>query len=397
MDNFLHKAQSARHNVRSSGTPQMSLVIVAVIGLLFGCKSKTPILIGFSGELTNSRSEGAIFCRDAVMLAIEELNRNNGIGGRPIRLVVKDDRNNPDVARQVDAELAQQGVVAIIGHITSAQTAAVFAQNNQARMVVVNPVSAGSEFSRQQDYFFRVVPANDLLSQALAQHIVQHRQIRQMTGVYDLSNRAYAETFWQHFRQAFEHLGGTVQQELTFHAGQTDMQQLARQIHAATPEAVLVIAAPVDAALLVQYLKLQGVHAPMFSSTWAQNEQLIEKGGDAVEGLEMVAVYHPYNPYPAFEAFVKRFTERYQRAPTFQAAYGYEAMLVLAQALKQTHGQAAGLREALLTVKNLPGVQGTFSIDEYGDVSREVYIVQVNNGQFRVINTITPNDEHAGL
>jgi branched-chain amino acid transport system substrate-binding protein len=389
MDNLARKGHYARHNARRSGVTRLILFSV-LVALLAGCRSKTPILVGFSGELTNSRGEDGVFCRDGIELAVAELNRNNGIRGRPIRLVVKDDRNNPDVARQVDADLVKEGVVAIIGHITSSQTAAVFAQNNQARMVVVNPVSSGSAFSRQRDYFFRVIPANDLLSQALARHVFQYRHIRQITGVYDLSNHAFAETFWQLFRQAFEQLGGTVQQELTFQAGQTDLQQLARQIQATTPEAVLVVASAVDTAFLVQYLRQQGTSAPVFSSTWAQTEQLIEKGGDAVEDLEMVAVYHPQNPYPAFESFVKQFTERYQRAPTFQAAYGYEAMLVLAHALEQTHGEARGLPDALLKVANLPGIQGVISLDEYGDVSRDIYIVQVKNGQFRVINTVPP-------
>lgn len=387
MENFVRKAHYARHNL-------FYVVIYQAffLCLLIGCKSRAPILVGFSGELTNSRSGGGVFCRNGIELAVEELNRNNGIHGRLIQLIAKDDQNRPEVARQVDAELAAQGVVAIIGHITSTQTAATFAQNNRARMVVINPVSASAEFSQQQDYFFRVVPGNDLLSRVLARYIIQHRQIRTITGIYDIGNRTFSETFWKLFQQEFERLGGSAREELTFVAGQTDLQQFAAQIQAAAPDAVLVIASPVDTAFLLQYLAKQGVRVPAFSSTWAQTNQLIEKGGNAAEGLEMVAVYHSLNPYPAFQPFVKRFVERFKREPTFHAAYGYEAMLVLAEALKHTQGQASGLPDALSSIRNFPGVQGTISIDAYGDVSRDVYIVRISNGQFQVVATIPPEN-----
>jgi len=372
------------------GIIKQAFSIGLLIVLLLGCKSKAPILIGFSGELTNSREDGGILCRNGVELAVEELNRNNGIAGRPLRLMIKDDQNRPEIARQVDIELAKEGVIAIIGHITSKQTAAVFAQNNQAQIVMINAVSASSEFSGQRDYFFRVVPANDLLSRALARYVIQQRQIRAITGVYDLNNQTFTKSFWTLFQQEFERLGGTAREELTFHAGQTDLQQFATRIQASEPEALLVIASPVDTAFLLQYLAAYGVRIPAFSSTWAQNEQLIEKGGDAVEGLEMVSVYHPQNPYPAFQPFKQRFVERYKREPSFHATYGYEAMLVLADALRRTQGQTAGLLDALSNLHHFPGIQGEISIDTYGDVNRDVYIVRIHNGQFQVIHTIPP-------
>ncbi|GAK52194.1 extracellular ligand-binding receptor [Candidatus Moduliflexus flocculans] len=387
MENFARKARYARHKLFYAVVYQ-----VFFLSLLMGCKSKPPILVGFSGELTNSRSGGGVFCRNGIELAVEELNRNNGIHGRLIQLVTKDDQNRPEIARQVDAELAAQGVVAIIGHVTSAQTAATFAQNNQARMVVVNPVSASAEFSQQQDYFFRVVPGNDLLSRALARYIIQQRHIRTITGIYDIGNRTFSETFWKLFQQEFERLGGSARKELIFVAGRTDFQQFATQIQTTAPDALLVMASPVDTAFLLQYLAKQGVRVPTFSSTWAQTEQLIEKGGNAVEGLEMVSVYHPSNPYPAFQPFIKRFMERFKREPTFHAAYGYEAMLVLAEALKHTQGQTSGLPDALSSIRNFPGVQGLISMNAYGDVSRDVYIVRVSNGQFEIVATIPPEN-----
>jgi branched-chain amino acid transport system substrate-binding protein len=89
---------------------------------------------------------------------------------------------------------------------------------------------------------------------------------------------------------------------------------------------------------------------------------------------------------------MEQFEARYKRRPGFGGTLGYEAILVLAHALKHTGGKASGVVEALLRIQNLPGIQGAISFDEYGDAWRAVYIVQVKDGQFRVIETILPDE-----
>jgi ABC-type branched-subunit amino acid transport system substrate-binding protein len=63
---------------------------------------------------------------------------------------------------------------------------------------------------------------------------------------------------------------------------------------------------------------------------------------------------------------------------------------VLAHALAQTGGQAGGLPAAITAIKDFPGIQGTISFDQYGDVARDVYIVQVQDGQFVTIKVLSP-------
>ena len=55
--------------------------------------------------------------------------------------------------------------------------------------------------------------------------------------------------------------------------------------------------------------------------------------------------------------------------------------MILAEALKKTGGKAEGLPEALLSIEGLPGVLGTITFDAFGDVHRDIYILQVENGE----------------
>ncbi len=355
------------------------------------CGRKPPILIGFAGELTNRRGPAGLDARDGAQLAVDVINAEGGVRGRSITLIVKDDQRDPTVARRVDAALTAEGVVAIIGHLSSEQTAAALDFANEAGIVLLSPVSASSVFSGQRDYFFRVVPDNALLGYALAVHLYQNRDLSHLTFIYDLSNQAFTESLWGVVHHEFTRLGGIVDETFPFMHGDTDLKALMARVKLTNPEALVMIAAPRDTALMAQYGRQLGVEVPLFGSSWAQSQDLLEEGGRAVEGLELVAGFHPENPYPAFQPFVERFEARYGRSPTFSAAFAYEAVLVLARALEQTRGRAEGLPEALTAIEALDGIQGVISINEYGDVERDVYIVQVNQGSFRVIHTLSPD------
>lgn len=357
-----------------------------------GCTSlRQPILIGFAGELTGQRGDLGVEGRDGAQLAVDTINAAGGVQGRPLKLLVRDDQGEPETARQVDAELVDAGVVAIIGHMTSGQTAAVLEQLNRDQVVLISPTATSVEFSGRDDYFFRVAPDTDWEGQALARHIYQEG-VRRVSGVYDLSNQVYSERVWQAIQTGFEALGGEVGPSFTFTSGQTDLRSLMSRLLVTRPEAVVLIASAVDAALLAQYLRGAGCPARLFATPWANTEELLAKGGRAVEALDLVSLYNAQNPFPAFQPFVQQFETRYRRTPAYGAAYAYEAVLVLVQALNQTQGRREGLREALKAVQDLEGVQGRISLDACGDVRRRVYIARVVNGQFRVIDTLEPAD-----
>jgi len=369
-----------------------SIALLVAIGLLAGCGGKEPILVGYSGELTGPQSEVGVDGRDGALLAVEAINQQGGIAGREVTLLVKDDTGEPDSARKADADLVEAGVVAVIGHMTSGQTAAVFQQMNDAGVVLLSPTASSEGFSGQADYFFRIIASTTSQAKTLAYHIFHNRDITHIIGVYDTDNQAYAGVLWDALQADFESMGGTVDATFPFSSSSADLQHLADDIAAQSPTAVVMAVSAIDAARLSQYLRQNGVDAPLFGTAWSMTNVLLAKGGRAIDGLEVTSIFHPHNPYPGFAPFAQAFEARYHRPPSFAAAYGYEAVLVLAEGLKQTGGTADGLPEALTAVQRMPGVQGEISIDSYGDVQRDAYIAAVKNHQFEVIDIIPPLD-----
>lgn len=71
--------------------------------------------------------------------------------------------------------------------------------------------------------------------------------------------------------------------------------------------------------------------------------------------------------------------------PNFAAAFGYEAVMVLGDALARAGGDPSRLRETLPEVRNLTGVLGPISLDRYGDVHRRSFLLTIRDGEFATL------------
>ena len=368
-------------------------IITIVASLLGGCAHREPIQVGFSGGLSGRHADLCIHGRNGAQLAVEDINATGGVSGRPIELLVRDDLDTPEGARAADRELIDAGVVAIIGHMTSAQSVAALPVTEEAGVVLLSPTTSTPDLSGLDDHFFRVNPVNSLEARTLARHVYQQRGLSRMAVIYDADNAAYTKTLWAAFAKAYRALGGQVTGEESFSsAEEPDFAPLVAKLYASDPEGLLVIASALDTALIAQQTRLDGWQTPLFASSWAQTEALPQNGGRAVEGIEIALNYDSNSQSPAFLDFQARYQARFGRAPTFAAAQAYEAVLVLAAALEKTGGQAEGLPQALLETQDFNGLIGTISLDEYGDVVRTQFLITVQNGRFVTLTALEPEE-----
>lgn len=117
-----------------------------------------PILIGLDADMTAMRAGEAI--RRGMILAIEELNRSGGVLGRPLELVVRDNRGNP--ARGIDniEELALlDDLVAVVGGVLTPVALAELEAIHRLGLIYLGPWAAGTAIvdnGRRPNFVFRV-------------------------------------------------------------------------------------------------------------------------------------------------------------------------------------------------------------------------------------------------
>jgi branched-chain amino acid transport system substrate-binding protein len=359
------------------------LLFVALTAGLAGCQNKSPILIGFSGQITGKEGDLGVPARNGIYLAAEKINQAGGIEGRQVEILVEDDHGLINEARAADQRLIYKGVQAIIGHVTSSISIAALDVTQPAGIVLLGPTTTSALLTGKDDLFFRVVADNTPDADILAYHIAQERGITSLAILYDEDNAAYTEAYAQSVADKLNSLHGEVTLMQSFSTSQDpDLKTLLQPLRESEPQALLIIASALNSALIAQHTRMLDWNIPLFVSDWANSETFLQNGGEAIEGVELVVSYNVNSATPAMQDFRKLYLDRFGEQPNFAAAQGYEAMQILAEALKTTGGSSTGLPDALRAIQDFPVLTGNVSMDPFGDMYRPRYLLRVEDGAF---------------
>lgn len=364
------------------------VVFFAVLMPVTACDREQELIrIGYVGGLTGRVAGLGIAGRDGALLAIEEINGQGGVNGRKVSLVVKDDHQDADIARKVVQELIQEDVMAIVGHMTSSMTAVTLPIINEAKKVMVSPTSKSDLFSGKDDYFFRVTAASSNNARKVADLAYNRMGLKKFAVIYDNNNTAFTGSWLTQFRQPLENFGGEIVVAREFHSGDANLSflTLVKDILTDKPDAFLILANALDTALIAQQLHKLNVRVPMFASEWSFTSDVLNFGGVAVEGM---ISYHSFNSdsqRSQYLEYKKKFTKRFGYSPSFASVLSYDATSLILAALRK-NPDVLQLKESLLGVGTFPGLQSDIKLDQYGDVTRELFQTVINNGQFRIID-----------
>ncbi|MFT3913096.1 MAG: ABC transporter substrate-binding protein [Anaeromyxobacteraceae bacterium] len=358
--------------------PRRSLLAAAL--LLAACAKPEPVRLGLVSGLSGRHSDLGLSSRNGAVLATEELNAAGGVRGRPLELVVRDDRNDPEVARRAVEELVQTGVVAIVGHATSAMAEATLPILDRSGVLMVSPTVSATSFRGRDDGFVMLYPSNDLSARALVTHLTRAGGARRVSAILDLSNAAFTRTWLEAFREATEARGGRVVGEVPFTSGEAPAWgALVDAALAPKPDALLVLANAFDTAALAQQLRKRGSNVALLGSDWGFTSDALAHGGSAMEGALFTLKIDVTSDAPGIRGFRDAYRARFGRPPDFAAVLAAEAVQLLAAGL--TEGADRRTLKAAVVGRTHHGLVGDVVIDASGDARREVYVMTVRDGR----------------
>jgi branched-chain amino acid transport system substrate-binding protein len=359
-------------------------VFLAMTLFVSGCGDRQPVKIGFVAGLTGRQSDIGVAGRNGVILAVEEINKNGGIAGRPVELVVKDDKNDPDVVRLVDEEFIHAGIGTIIGHMTSVAAVASLPVIAGGKVLIVSPTATADVLSGRDDLMITVMPPLGFSARAQATYAVDTLGLKKMVVIYDRSNADFSQAWEQAFTAKYEELGGKIVTKITFISGKSvNYESLANDVAGYSPEGVLIIGGAVDAAVLSQWLRKSQLTAPIFSSSWAMTDDFIQHGGLAAEGVIFSSPFVPDAQGLSYSKFTRNYQERFGNRPNYAAAYGYEAAQILLAGVKKAgNTEAQAVKAAIIAQRQFTGVWNDITINATGDTTRLARLIVVKDGQF---------------
>lgn len=348
--------------------------------MLFGCDDSGPIKIGFIAGISGDGADTGIAALHAMELAAQQVNEKGGIHGRSLEIIARDDQKNPETAQAAVREFKELGVTAIIGPIISSIGMAMLPVINELDIVAISPTASAAEFTGLRDNFFRMNSTTRENADAYARRNIDKGRMR-ISLALDGENEAFTESWYREFLLTFDKLGGRVVSKVWFNTADTTKQDVARQLRADSPDAIIFIANGVDSAELAKEIRKIDRDIPLSTAEWAGTEQLITFGGDAVEGMELLQTYDRYATNPRYQKFVADYRNKFNEQPGYTSVLAYDAMTVLVAAL-ETRAPDQPLSDALVTLPPQQGLHQELMFDQFGDGKRDAYFVKIKNGQF---------------
>lgn len=162
--------------------PRRLLAAAALAGLLLSpltarAQTPVPIKVGVIGPFTGPSSDFGQPMLNGVRLAVDEINAVGGYLGRPLELVIKDDRGDPDTGLRESEQLVREGVIATIGFCNTgvALKALDVFQKNQSPLIV--PCSTGTpvtgKYPAPESYIFRTSARDAIQAPFVVQDLVR--------------------------------------------------------------------------------------------------------------------------------------------------------------------------------------------------------------------------------
>jgi branched-chain amino acid transport system substrate-binding protein len=174
--------------------------------------------------------------------------------------------------------------------------------------------------------------------------------------------------------------------------GTRDFKTQLTRIRSAAPDAVFLGGFYSEAAKIAEQGQSLGLDVQYLGTDGSLNPELITLGGEAVEGMIVYGMFDPSIATKATETFISNYRDEYGIAPNAFSALGYDAMMAVAEAVRlavEASGDAAVTREALndafAAIQALPGITGPTTFDEQGDRAGALYFLQVQDGEFALV------------
>jgi branched-chain amino acid transport system substrate-binding protein len=193
------------------------------------------------------------------------------------------------------------------------------------------------------------------------------------------------------FRERFTELGGKIAAEQKFTDGDKDFRAQLTAIKAAKAEGIYVPCYYTEAALICKQARDLGIEAPLFGIDGWESSEFLSIGGKAVEGGYFSTHYSPESQDPVVVSFNAHFKQRWGIPSDAISACGYDAAILLIDALKRAGStEPAKLRAAIAATNGFRGVTGIISFDEQRNVTKSAVVLTVKNGKFVFVETVNP-------
>ncbi|OQY11157.1 MAG: ABC transporter substrate-binding protein [Desulfobacteraceae bacterium 4572_19] len=316
-------------------------------------------------------------------MVIEDINKNGGIDGHQLEAIIYDSEGKPEKAvSAVNKLIHKDKVLAIIGPSTTPTTLAIASFVEKAQIPLIS-CAAGVKITQPvKPWIFKTAQSDLLAVAAIYQHMKKNN-IKKI-GILTVAN-SFGESGKNQLINQAKDFGLEVVQIESFGAKDTDMTAQLTKIRSASPDAVVCWGTNPGPAVVAKNAKQLNMKTPLYQSHGVASPKFIELAGEAAEGIILPSgkilvtdlLVKEDVQKKVLEDYIAQYNAKWTKGVSGFGGYAYDAVNMLAKALKGSNGDKNKIRNALESMKNHVGVSGifNFSKDEHNGLSPEANLI----------------------
>jgi branched-chain amino acid transport system substrate-binding protein len=371
-------------NRRQAATSVLALGVVAAAGLLAGCDNAPSVIkIGVAQPMSGNLAALGQDMHNGVKLAVEEINKSGfKIKGKPvtIEIVAVDDRANAATGKEVAQQLVDAGVVAVIGHLNSGvsiDTAPIYAAKNIAQLAIsTNPKYTQLNLPTT----FRLVANDTLQAKAIGSFAANQLNASKFAVLDD--GTPYGKGLADGAAAELTKAKKDIALRQSFDDKTTAFDELAAKLKEGGVDAIVStlndfqVLALIEALKKVDYTKLALLGGDTIKTT-----AMLKGAGQLQGGLFATSPILEPREFPAGAKFLESYRAAFKIDPAYGGHYSYDAMHVLAGAIKRAESaKPQAITEALRSIDGYAPVTGSMKFDAKGEQRYGVISVYATRG-----------------
>ena len=368
-----------------------SLFLVACGGAKEESSKSDVLKVGGIGPLTGPLAIYGVSSTNGSKLAMEEINKNGGILGKQVEYLVLDEKGDSTEAVTAYNRLVDEGVVALIGDITSKPSLAVAEVAAQDNLPMITPTGTQFNITEAGPNVFRVCFTDPYQGVVLANFAKNNLNAKTVAVVVNNSND-YSDGVAKAFVEQAEKLGLKVVAKEGYSDGDKDFRAQLTKILPTNPDVLVVPDYYEQVALITVQAREVGLKSTFIGPDgWDGVAKTLDSSAyGAVENSYFTNHYSLQDTSPKVQNFLKAYREAYNEDPSAFSALSYDAAYMLKAAMEKagsTDKQA--VVDALKTL-DYDGVTGHLTFDEKNNPVKAVTVLKIVNGEYTFDSVVEP-------
>ncbi|MDB9492653.1 ABC transporter substrate-binding protein [Dolichospermum circinale CS-534/05] len=271
-----------------------------------------------------------------VAQAQNQFNDNQGSNGLLLKVVIANDSNNPEEAKQVVQEIVKDdSILGVIGHNSSDVTKAVIPEYEKAGLAIISSTATSNLL--KSSVFFRVVDSDEIAGEKLAQY-TNSLGFKKVV-IFNNPNSTYSQSITKAFTNEFKKMGGKVLPTIDLSDKEFDpREEVSISINEFQAEAAILFPDTEHTNATIEIAKANDDNSLSLlgGHTLYSNDTLI-KGRKAVEGMILSVPW--FRETSQAKDFAEKSGKKWGGAISWRTATSFDATQAFIQALSKDNTQ----------------------------------------------------------